>query len=104
MSSFPWLFKWLAWMVGNGHHICLGTDLFLGGDACFFLSAPLLHVLNSKGLFILAQVFSFFPFDVSRGHWLSATKLQLQGPLTSQWDNFLNMMFHSGIGLSSATD
>lgn len=104
MASFPWIYRWLMWKVGNSFHIQLGKDSFLGGLPYCFYYEPLINSLDSKGFFVLGKPFSAFPFDYSKGNWLSTSELAFHNDVAPKWDRFVTNMSFNGVTMSNERD
>jgi hypothetical protein len=55
MSSFHIIKQWLAWQIGSGKQVIIGKDPFIGDNSSYKLSVPLIHFLNNKGIYSIAQ-------------------------------------------------
>jgi hypothetical protein len=76
MDSMPIIKQWMAWLIGCYKQVILGLDPFIGGNASFRLSGPLIQHLNNLHIFSLAQL--AFPYDVgTKQGWLEANHLGL---------------------------
>jgi hypothetical protein len=55
MISFHIIKQWLAWQIGSGKQVIIGNDPFIRDTYSYKLYAPLIHFLNNKGIFSIAQ-------------------------------------------------
>jgi hypothetical protein len=103
MDSMHIIKRWLAWLIGCGKQVILGMDPFIGGNASYRLSSPLIQHLNNLHIFSLAQ--AALPFDVGTNQgWLEANHLGLSRELATKWSNFLLVLRSSGISLNNSKD
>ena len=78
----PIIKRWLAWSIGCGKHVILRLDPFIGGNASFRLSSPLIQHLNNLHIFSLAH--AAFPYDVgTKQGWREANHLGLSGEMAT---------------------
>jgi hypothetical protein len=56
LNAFPLIGKWLIWKIGNGAHILIGKDPWIGSKDNHLLPENMVCSLNEGGFYYLSQV------------------------------------------------
>lgn len=104
LSLLPWLKQWLAWRVGNGEHVILGRDPFLGCGGNFRLFEELINYLNLQGFHRLNHIKKVWITSSRSTYWMMALDLGLHDNLAVEWDTFINNLNEGGIRLTNFED
>jgi hypothetical protein len=67
------------------------------------LSATLIHYLNSKGIYSIAQVVDPNALNNAQ-YWLNSFQLNLSGDMSNEWNNFITVLKSSGVSLNQSND
>ena len=103
MSSFHIIKQWLAWQIGSKKQIIIGKDPFIGDNSSYNLFVPLIHSLNNKGFYSIAQ--AVVPNTLNHSQiWLNANQLRLTGDLSNEWNNYIELLKRSGVSLTMSND
>jgi hypothetical protein len=93
----------LAWQIGSEKQVIIGKDPFIGDNSSYKLSAPLIHILNIKGIYSISQVAITNTLSNSQ-NWINANQLGLTGNLSNEWNNFITMLKSNGVSLNNSND
>ena len=102
LQTLPVLGRRLAWIVGDGHNICLGIDLIVGVDKSLSLPSDLLDFLVDLDISSLASARNTLPGP--HDYWYSAADLGISGEWKTAWENFTISMERCGLRLVSGMD
>eukprot|EP00253_Pinus_taeda_P002838 PITA_02838 len=104
VEAFTVIEQGLAWKVGDGRHVRIGRDPWVGCNENFALSAGLLRHLDSKGFFTLNQVEKVGHSTIWGQAWKSAEDLRLNIRWHNEWASFINELHRSNVRLKSDHD
>lgn len=78
VASVKTIEQGLAWNVGDGVHVRLGRDPWVGCSENYVLSQDLIAYLNDRSFLTLNQVVNYRNSSLWRQGWLSGTDLHLE--------------------------
>jgi hypothetical protein len=104
ISSLDIVTDWLAWKLGNGRDIRIGTDPMVGAHRYYKLSRNLLQTLKIKGIEFLAQAWNLDMEVPRNSNWKNVEFLGLEGVQQEEWNNFIKGLLGSGIDLNAEKD
>eukprot|EP00253_Pinus_taeda_P017405 PITA_17405 len=96
--------KGLAWKVGDGKHVRIGRDPWVGCNEAFAISPGLLRHLDSKGIFTLDQVEKAGHSSIWGQAWKNAEDLGLNIRWYDEWAFFVNELLRSNVRIKNDQD
>jgi len=97
-----WVKQKIAWHVGDGNSVIVGTDAVVGGIDSSVLSSPLVKLLQDRGY---TKLHHFYVHSLTGlGHWLSPEYLRLEGQQAVEWRNYTHYLSRMGITLNDKDD
>eukprot|EP00253_Pinus_taeda_P030772 PITA_30772 len=104
VEAFSVIEQGLAWKVGDGRHVRIGRDPWVGCNENFALSPGLLRHLDSKGFFTLNQVEKVGHSTIWGQAWKNAEDLGLKIRWHNEWASYIKELHHSNVRLKSDQD
>lgn len=102
--AFPVIGRFLAWKVGNGIQVRIGSYVIVGCGGQFFLREGLLTTLQEAGLCTLNKIGNTRPTTFWKQEWLSTTKLGLDAIWHPPWKLFIVEIQKERVHLSGVED
>jgi len=97
-----WIKLKIAWQVGNGKSVLVGTDQVVSGGLSSTLSESLINHLNGHGYTTLDHFCSMTP--IRGDYWFSSAYLGLVGSDAQEWQNYIHVLLLMGINLRQSED
>ena len=102
LNTLSLLGRCLAWHVGNGQDILIGTDPIIGSASHSFLPYELREYLLDYGIATLHQAQN--TLMGTHGYWFSAEDLDIGGAWKDAWDVYTKGLEQGKIHLNSISD
>lgn len=94
----------LAWKVGDGSHIRIGRDPWVGCNVAFSLSPGFLRHLDSKGITTLNQVEKVGHSTIWGQAWKNDEDLGINIKWKNEWASFIQELHRSNVRLKDEPD
>jgi hypothetical protein len=104
IKSFHVIGDGLAWKIGRGDKLRIGSDPWLGSGNAHSLSQELQYHLHTQGLYKLNQIVDPGSTNIWHQGWHSIETLGPEGDLKYQWDNYLFSLQRDHIRLLDMDD
>eukprot|EP00253_Pinus_taeda_P004076 PITA_04076 len=104
VEAFSVIEQGLAWKVGDGKHVRIGRDPWVGCNEAFAISPSLLRHLDSKGIFTLDQVEKAGHSFIWGQAWKNAEELGLNIRWHDEWAIFVNELLRSNVKIKTDQD
>eukprot|EP00253_Pinus_taeda_P014042 PITA_14042 len=104
LEAFTVIEQGLAWKFGDGSHIRVGRDPWVGCSEAYALSPGLLRHLDSKGIVTLNQVEKVGLSNVWGQAWKNDVDLGLNIRWKNEWASFIQELHRSHVRLKEGTD
>eukprot|EP00253_Pinus_taeda_P001986 PITA_01986 len=104
LEAFTVIEQGLAWKVGDGSHIRVGRDPWVGCSEAYALSQGLLRHLDSKGIVTLNQVEKVGLSTVWGQSWKNDVDLGLNTRWKNEWASFIQELHRSHVRLKDESD
>lgn len=96
--------KGLTWSVGDGTHIRLGRDPWIGCSEGFSLSQGFVSTLKHKGPYNLNQVANPQASTIWSPGWFQGRDLNLIDDRLEEWGRYTRDLLNSSVRLSDSPD
>eukprot|EP00253_Pinus_taeda_P030228 PITA_30228 len=104
LEAFTVIDQGLAWKVGDGSHIRIGRDPWVGCSEDYTLSPGLLRHLDSKGIVTLNQVEKVSLSNVWGQAWKNDVDLGINVRWKNEWASFIQELHRSHVRLKEGND
>lgn len=104
MTSYPHIFNWLAWKVGDGRQVILGKDPFIGGDKVYKFSSELRQALAVREFTYLHDVKNNLYSQLHQNFWMTTTGLGIRDALTEEWSYYIKELNLNKVRLNNYSD
>eukprot|EP00253_Pinus_taeda_P002680 PITA_02680 len=104
VEAFSVIEQGLAWKVGDGKHVRIGRDPWVGCNEAFAISPGLLRHMDSKGIFTLDQVEKAGHSSIWGQAWKNAEDLGLNIRWHDEWAIFVNELLRSNVRIKNDQD
>jgi hypothetical protein len=94
----------LAWKVGNGELVRVGTDSVLGCGENVILSEDLIVSLQDRGICTLNHVRDQNTTTIWEQGWMTAQELSLDGEQTIAWNPYIAVLKGGHVRLKEEAD
>eukprot|EP00253_Pinus_taeda_P030159 PITA_30159 len=104
VEAFSVIEQGLAWKVGDGRHIRIGRDPWVGCNEDFSLSPGLLRHLDSKGITTLNQVEKVGQSTIWGQAWKDDVDLGIHVRWKAEWEVFIKELQRSNVRIKDEPD
>eukprot|EP00253_Pinus_taeda_P034216 PITA_34216 len=104
VEAFSVIEQGLAWKVGDGRHIRIGRDPWIGCNEDFALSPGLLRHLDSKGITALNQVEKVGQSTIWGQAWKDDVDLGIHVRWKAEWEVFIKELQRSNVRIKDEPD
>jgi hypothetical protein len=104
IKSFHVIGDGLAWKVGRGDQVHIGTDPWPGSGNTHSLPQEILDHLHTQGYYKLNQIVDPGSTNIWHQGWYNSDFLELEGELKLHWDNYIFSLQRGHIRLLDKDD
>lgn len=104
VEAFSVIEQGLAWKVGDGRHIRIGRDPWVGCNEAFALSPGFLRHLDSKGITTLNQVEKVGHSTIWGQAWKNDEDLGINIRWKNEWASYIQELHRSNVRLKDKPD